>query len=52
VVGVTAVCPECGEAFVADDGGRAMDYLVDHLTDVHGLFSWAARGRPATEVSD
>jgi len=44
------VCPECGETFRATSGGRAMDHLVDHLTDVHGLFSWATQGRPATEV--
>jgi hypothetical protein len=50
VVGVTAVCPECGETFRGDEGGHAMDYLTDHLTDAHGLFSWATQGRPATEV--
>jgi len=47
---MTATCPECGEAFEADDGGAAMDHLVDHLTDAHGLFAWATAGRPATEV--
>jgi len=49
---VTATCPVCGETFEADDGGVAKDYLVDHLTDAHGLISWAAAGRSATEVTD